>query len=150
MLQGCCSQLAGVPGGGGGNGTDFWRDAEFPSFLVNVLGLRDKREQLSDSGFIRTGSACRSPSPGAEHDQSQARQRWAGHSEHPEHQGRLGWVLCQGEGWGSRGDQIEARGRCEHPALGPAARRPRRAQMGSQARCLALLLLESSTQGTVA
>lgn len=77
MLQGCHSQLPGVPRGGGGNGTEFWGDAEFPPFFVNMLGLRDKREQLSGSGFIRTGSACGSPSSGEEHDPEEAVVGWA-------------------------------------------------------------------------
>lgn len=36
----------GVPGEGAGNDTEFWRDAEFPSFFVSMLGLGDKRDQL--------------------------------------------------------------------------------------------------------
>lgn len=70
MLKGCHSQL--TPGGGGGDGTEFWRDGEFPPFSVNMLGLRDKRQKLSGSGLIRIGSACGSPSSGNEHNPDEA------------------------------------------------------------------------------
>lgn len=46
------------------------------SFFVNMLGLKDKREQLSDSGFIGIGSAHSSPSSGAEHDPDEAVVGW--------------------------------------------------------------------------
>lgn len=124
---------SGCPGGAGGNGSGFWGDAEFPSFLVNMLGLRDEREQLSDPGFIRTGSA------GTKGRAGPRRGTGGGHRDDPaperQHGVRRG-CCAGGRAGGLGGDRTEARGSWEHPAPGAEGRRPQRAQVGTRHRAL--------------